>query len=172
MATMYTPEEMNNVMSWDSEIENDGQDFEPLPEGDYIYQVTNFQKGWHNDSEKVPACPKAELTLTVYSEDGKRSVQVNENILLYKTLEWKLSQFFRSIGQKKRGEAFKPNWNAVIGSRGVAHVILNEYTGNDGKLHKNNRIGKFLDADSASAPVNNSGFQAIPNGTEEEIPFN
>ena len=33
-----------NVMSWDDVLENDGQEFIVLPEGDYTYTVTGFEQ--------------------------------------------------------------------------------------------------------------------------------
>lgn len=170
--TNYSQEELNNVMSFDSAIENDGQDFTPLPEGDYIFEVTNFERGQYNGGAKIPPCPCANLTLTVYSEDGSKSVRVNERLMLYKTMEWKLAAFFRCIGQKKHGEKLVPDWNKVLGSTGVAHFIVNKYDGQDGKTHENNRLDKYIDADpSKPATLPNNGFQSIPDGLEEAIPF-
>ena len=34
-----------NVMGWDDVLENDGQEFIVLPEGDYTYTVTGFERG-------------------------------------------------------------------------------------------------------------------------------
>ena len=34
----------NNIMNWDDTIENDGQEFVVLPEGDYTFTVTNFER--------------------------------------------------------------------------------------------------------------------------------
>ena len=48
---------------WDDEIQNDGQEFITLPEGDYVFEVVEFERGRFAGSEKVPACNKANLVL-------------------------------------------------------------------------------------------------------------
>ena len=35
----------NNIMDWDSAIESDGSQFIVLPEGDYDFIVTGFERG-------------------------------------------------------------------------------------------------------------------------------
>ena len=54
------------------------------------------------------------------------------DLLLYKTMEWKLSSFFRSIGQKQRGQRLVMNWNRVVGSQGRAHFKPRSYKDRDG----------------------------------------
>lgn len=41
-----------------------------------------------------------------------------------------LSAFFGAIGQKKKGEPLKMNWQTIIGSRGVCKVGMRTYNGN------------------------------------------
>lgn len=53
----------NNIMNWDDTIENDGQEFVVLPEGDYTFTVTNFERGRFPGSAKIPPCNKATLTI-------------------------------------------------------------------------------------------------------------
>lgn len=174
MATFYSQEEMQGVMGWDTAIENDGQDFSPLPEGDYIFQVTNFERAQHNGSAKIPPCPRADLTLTVYGENGK-TARVTERIILYRSMEWKISAFFRCIGQKKHGEVLVPDWSKVQGATGCAHFGIREYTGQDGKTHQVNQLDRFIDADPsnpAKPPMPSAdSFTSIPDGAAEETPF-
>ena len=42
----------NMCMGWDDQIENDGQEFIILPEGDYNFTVTEFERG------RFPALPR------------------------------------------------------------------------------------------------------------------
>ena len=58
----------NAGMDWDDAIENDGQEFIILPEGDYNFMVTGFERGRFPGSAKIPACNKA--TITGYSTGG------------------------------------------------------------------------------------------------------
>ena len=53
---------------WDDEIENDNE-FQILPDGDYNFTVTGFERGRHQGSAKLPPCNKAIITLNV--ADGK-----------------------------------------------------------------------------------------------------
>ncbi len=131
------------ILGWDSAIEDDGQGFVLLPEGDYEFQVTGFERGQHNGSAKVPACPKALLTLSIDTPSGV--AQVKTSLLLYKTVEWKLSSFFRSIGQKKHGQRLVMDWNSVLGSSGRVHIVQREFTGSDGTQKKTNDVDYFID---------------------------
>ena len=95
-----------NLMDWDSAIESDGQQFIVLDEGDYTFTVTGFERGRYPGSAKIPACNKASLTLTIDLPGGQTAI-CKEDLILYRTLEWKLAAFFRAIGQKKSGERHK-----------------------------------------------------------------
>lgn len=107
--------DMNEVLDWNDEIENDGE-YVLLPEGDYDFVVKSFERGRFEGSEKLPACNRAELTLAMLTNSGE--VEVAYNLLLCKKMEWKLSEFFIGIGQKKKGEKISMNWNAAVGARG------------------------------------------------------
>ena len=132
-------------MDWDSYIENEGNlPFVTLPEGDYAFTVTKFEKGEFPGSSKVPACPKAILELTFEVPTVGKSV-VREQLLLHENVEWKLCEFFRSIGQKQHGTGIKMDWNRVPGAKGRAHLTVNEWEGNVGETKKNNRVSRFLD---------------------------
>ena len=132
-----------NILDWDSTIENDGQGFVLLDEGDYDFTVTGFEKGMHNGSAKIPPCPKAMLTLSVDTPAGV--AEIKENMILYKTMEWKLSSFFRCIGLKKHGERLVMKWDHVLGASGRAHIVQREYVGNDGTSRKANTVAYFMD---------------------------
>ena len=133
-----------NIMDWDSTIEDDGQGgFVLLSEGDYEFTVTGLERARHNGSAKIPACNKAILTLSIETDAGV--AQVKTSLLLYKTMEWKLSSFFRCIGQKKHGERLVMDWNAVLGASGMCHIIQRTFTGNDGTLKKANDVQYFID---------------------------
>ena len=132
-----------NILDWDSAIEEDGQGFVLLDEGDYDFTVTGFERGQHNGSAKIPPCPKALLTLSVETDAGV--AEIKENLILYKTMEWKLSSFFRCIGLKKHGERLVMDWGHVLGASGRAHIIQREYVGNDGTTKKTNGVAYFMD---------------------------
>lgn len=130
---------------WDDEIEKDGGDFPLLPEGDYDFTVKSFQRGRHNGSEKLPACNKAELMITIWGQD--ESIDIKHNLFLHSKVEGMLSAFFMAIGQKKHGEKLKMNWNTVVGAKGKCHVYVDIYT-NNGQEYKSNKIKKFYAPDA------------------------
>ncbi len=133
-------------LDWNDAIENDGQEFVILPEGDYNFTVTGFERGRFPGGQKIPACNKAALTLQVNTDEGVAVIRTD--LLLYRSMEWKLSAFFRCIGQKKQGERLVMDWNRVIGSEGRARFKPRSYVGNDGKEHQANDVDRFYDWDA------------------------
>ena len=146
-------------MNWDDVIQNESQ-FVLLPEGIYDFTVTKFEREWFDGSAKIEPCPKAALELTITAPQGTSVVK--ENLLLSPKVEWKLCSFFKSIGQKKSGVAFKMDWTKVLGAKGKAEIEINEYVGNDGSQMKNNRVKSYLDAPEE---------EPIEEPTEEKMPW-
>lgn len=138
-----TPHELG----WDDEITNDSS-YVLLEEGDYQFTVTAFERARFPGSAKIPPCNKAVLTLSVDTPDGSASVKYD--LILYSTMEWKLSEFFRAIGQKKHGEPLRPRWNELVGSRGRGHFKPRTYTKKDGNTGTANDVEKFYDYDPAA----------------------
>ena len=154
----------NEVLDWDGVLENDGSEFVVLPEGDYIFEVTNMERGSFPGSEKMCACPKATITLKITdAEHG--TVNVFDDLILHKKMEWKLSQFFRAIGMKKKGERLVMDWNKVVGGTGRVHIIVNKYTAKDGSQRENNKVAKYYDYDGDAM------FMTVPEGSADELPF-
>lgn len=139
--------------AWDDEIEKES-DFILLPEGDYDFTVTAFERARHQGSEKLPACNKAILTLTIESPEG--TVNIKHNLFLHSKTEGMLSAFFCSIGQKKHGEKLKMNWNTVIGSKGRCKIFIDIWKNNSGEEIKSNKIKRFYDppAESTTTAAN------------------
>jgi hypothetical protein len=133
----------NMLMDWNDAIEEDGQEYVLLPEGDYNFTVTHFERGRFPGGPKVPACNKATITVQVDTKEGIATVKFD--LLLYRSLEWRISAFFRCIGQKKHGEKLTMDWNRVIGSKGRAHFKQRSYTNNQGEEKFTNDIDRFID---------------------------
>ena len=150
----------NMMMDWNDSIENDGQEFVLLPEGDYNFVVTNFERGRFPGGPKVPACNKASITVQVSAAEGVSTVKFD--LLLYRSLEWRISAFFRSIGQKKHGEKLTMDWNKVIGSKGRAHFKQRTYVNQYGEEKTVNDLDRFIDYDPKY-------FIEI---SEDDLPFN
>ena len=164
MADTYK-NDRNMVMDWNDTIENGGQDFVILEEGDYNFTVTGFERGRFPGGPKVPACNKAALTLQVQTDEGIAVIRTD--LLLYRSLEWRISAFFRCIGQKKHGERLVMDWNRVVGSRGRAHFKPRTYTDRDGNERQANDVDRFYDWDEKYFPVSGE-WATVP---DDEIPF-
>lgn len=143
-------ENSNREIGWDDEISNAASSYILLEEGDYNFTVTHFERGRFAGKQggKIPPCNKATLTLTVQTPRGEASAKYD--LILWGTLQWKLAEFFRAIGQISGGEeTFRPRWNEVIGSKGRARFKPRTYIGRDGQERETNDVDKFYDYDPA-----------------------
>jgi hypothetical protein len=136
------PEELGRELSWDSSISKDSE-FVLLEEQDCDFEVLDFERQRHGGGGKIPACPKAVLSIKLHGKEG--TTTVNENLLLHSLVEWKLCEFFKAIGQRKHGEELQMNWNKVAGAKGRCHIYIDEWTNDKGEKKKNNKIKYFID---------------------------
>ena len=146
----------NNIereLGWDDQIQNDGPEFVVLPAGDYDFEVTNFERGRHNGSDKLPPCNKAIIHIRMEAPEGETTIK--HNLFLHTKTEGMLCAFFTAIGQRKKGEPLKMNWNSVIGSKGRAKIDVKKWT-YDGKEYEGNEIKKFYEPTEGPA----KGFEA------------
>lgn len=127
-------------LGWDSEITNEGKDFIIAEPGDYDFTVVGFERGRFNGSAKMPACLQAELSIKLNHPDGECIVK--DKLFLHSKTEWKISEFFLGIGQKKKGESLRPNWNAIIGATGRCKVKKRSYE-SKGQTYWTNDIEKY-----------------------------
>lgn len=141
-------------LGWDDEIVNDGPEFIVLPEGDYNFTIAKFERGRFTPGpkSKMPACNQATLELKIQSpEHGE--VTVFHRLLLHTKTEGFLSNFFTGIGQKKKGEPLRMNWNAVVGASGRCKLIINKYTTNSGEERTNNQVDTFYEPETPPQPT-------------------
>lgn len=136
----------NAVFDWNSEITEDGQEFILLPEGDYVFTVSQFERKWYEGSAKLPACNMAELTLDIQNEEG-RTAHIKNRLFLAQSTQWRVGQFFVCIGLKQKGENYRPNWDAVLGSVGRAHITQRKYTTTSGEERTTNEVSAYLRPD-------------------------
>ena len=133
------------MMDWNATISNDGNgEFVVLPEGEYEFLVTKFEKSVFDGSNRIPKCNMAELELAVRAESGTSLIR--ERLFLDESMEWKLCQFFSCIGQRAHGDKYVMDWSKVLGAKGRAHIVINEYVGQDGATRQNNKVKKYLPA--------------------------
>lgn len=137
----------DRAFGWDDEIKNDGPDFVLLPEGDYLFTVTAFERARYEGGAKLPPCSMAKLTIRIHGGD-KGETSVTHRLYLHSRCEGLLCAFFESIGQRKHGEPLRPRWDELVGAQGMAHVGVREYTKqsgpNAGQNGQANEITRFL----------------------------
>lgn len=141
---------------WDDEIEKDSNEWVLLPEGDYDFTVTAFERGRHQGSDKLPPCNKAILTLKVEGKEG--TTTITHNLFLHSKTEGMLSAFFCAIGQKKYGEKLRMNWQNVIGAKGRCKVYIDKWKGKDGEEKQSNKIKRFYDPEDVLPQPASTGF--------------
>ena len=135
-------------LGWDETITQDAKEFTILPEGDYPFMVKSVEKSRFNGSEKMPACYQANINIAIKSAlDPDGEVIVKFNLLLHSKVEWRISEFFASIGLKKKGQPLRMNWN-IAGLSGTCKVAPKLY--NDSQY---NDIKKFYPAPGYDQPV-------------------
>jgi hypothetical protein len=138
-------------LGWDEPIENDGPDFEVLPEGDCDFEVIAFERGRHPGSEKLPPCNKAVLEVRLTSPAGQTTVK--HNLFLHTKTEGLLCAFFTAIGQRKHGQKVNMNWNMVVGAKGRCKIGIRKWKNDNGEEKSSNYIKKFYEpkADTGQA---------------------
>lgn len=137
-------EKRNDVsLDWDDIIDDDGQEFITLPEGDYDFTVVSAERAVFNGSAKMKPGKKSIVTLQVVTEDGIANVRLD--FVLNEMTMWRISAFFRSIGLKKRGEPFKMDWPASVNKTGRAHFKPRPFTDKNGNEREANDVAYFYD---------------------------
>lgn len=145
----------NEAMDFNSPISEDGNDFVLLPDGDYPFRVKEMSKERYEGSEKMPACWKAAVKIEVDGGAQGRTT-MTENLFLTRKTEWKIGQFFVSIGHKPKGSKnFVPDWNNIIGETGMLRLAHHTYKSkNSGEDVTSNNVKAFLEpAEGATAPA-------------------
>lgn len=134
--------EQDIALDWDSEISAES-DFSPIKDGKYAFEVVGFERGYYDPQpgSKMIACHTADLRLRLVGEQGPVG-ELRQRLFMTKKMEWRLSAFFVSIGQKKKGEPFAPNWQKIIGSQGMCEVVRR--MNKDGSTSDYSEVKRFL----------------------------
>ncbi|ADY54688.1 phage protein [Syntrophobotulus glycolicus DSM 8271] len=130
-------------LNWDSQIENDGPEFTILPEGDYDFVVTEFERARHNGSDKLPPCWKAVVHIRIQGPEGIAIIR--HNLFLHSITEGMLCAFFSAIGQRKKGEKISMDWGTVVGSKGKAKIGIRKWKNDEGREFTSNEVKKFYE---------------------------
>lgn len=126
-------------LGWDEEVEK-GEEFTLLEPGDYDFTIETFERGRYEGSDKVPPCNRA--LLKVLATNGKDSTVISESLLLYDKMQWKLAEFFLSIGAEELEGRVRMNWNMVPQATGRATIEVRTDPKDSSK--KYNHVKKWL----------------------------
>jgi hypothetical protein len=148
--------ELDRELGWDDSIENDGADFEVLPEGDYDFEVIGFERGRHPGSDKLPPCNKAIVSIRINGAAGQTTIK--HNLFLHTKTEGLLCAFFVGIGQRKHGERVTMNWSQVVGSRGRCKISVRKWKNDKGEDVLFNDIKRFYEPDKQPAKFEQGKF--------------
>jgi len=135
----------NYEIGWDDQIEKDGPEFTVLPEGDYNFEIVDFERGRYAGGDKLPPCNKAVVHIKIQGPEGMSTIR--HQLFLHSITEGMLCAFFTAIGQRKKGERVTMNWNAVVGSTGRAKVGIKKWKNDKGEELTFNEIKKFYEPD-------------------------
>lgn len=152
----YDKNSKGESFDWNDEISDEGGEFPILEPGDYDFTVEAFTRKRFNGSDKMCACNQVVLKLRIDCPEG---VVVEDNLFLNRKTEWKVSQFFLAIGQKRPGVPLRPNWDALPGSRGRCKLYIDKWKGRDGRDFETNKVDKYYAPGAAPAPQQNAPAQ-------------
>lgn len=150
-------DDKDRVFEWEDEIENDSPDFILLPKGDYDFEVTSYERARYPGGEKLPPCNQAIVHIKISTPEGDAIIK--HNLYLHSKTEGLLCAFFTGIGQRKKGEKIKMNWNTVVGARGRCKVGIREYTKNNGDKATVNQIEDFYEPQGDTAQQAKPAFK-------------
>ena len=143
--------QQEHEFGWEDEIVQDAQEFILLPDGDYDFKVENVERARFNGSEKMPPCNMAKVKLVFETPQGL--AYITHQLMLHSKVEWKLAEFFASIGLKKKGQPLRMTWN-IGGYKGKCKIGHREYNGNT-----YNEIKKFYSAEEQQGSAVTSNQQ-------------
>jgi len=134
---------------WDDEVDPtaEGKKRNLLPEGLAQFIVTKLERK-RMDYGKFGPSNVAVLHMMVSSlvEPSLEPEECREQLCLHADLQWKITEFFTAIGQRKHGDKgkFIPDWSKVEDAEGNCEIKHAELTKKDGTKYKVNNIAKFV----------------------------
>jgi hypothetical protein len=140
---------MSDHLDWDSPIESKEIKTKLIEPGHYPFKVINLEKTI-STGPKTSGAKMAIITVRIEHDEGEY-IDIKDKIVLLKSLDWKIFQFFISTGQCQKDEnnkwktIDKPPWDASIGRRGHCEVIIEDYKKKDGTDGKAVKIAKYVD---------------------------
>lgn len=132
---------INEELDWDDAIDNTSS-YVDIADGEYEFIMDHYERSKVGGDGKYAGQNMAVIYCNVLTGDGE--VQLRTNIIMNRKFQWKLSQFFISIGLMEDGKDIsqKMRWNEAGGSRGRLK-IENKPNYND-KTRTHPEITEFL----------------------------
>lgn len=149
-APAMAPNDPGMFLDWDDVISNDGQEFVILPEGDYEFEVSNVERGRFPGGPKLPACNKVIVTLVVHTPEGIATAKTD--LIMHRSLEWKICSFFTAIGLRKHGDQIRMDWKGAVGRHGMAHFKPRSYQKKNGGEGTTNDVDHFIEPSGSERP--------------------
>lgn len=119
--------ENNMAFGWDDEVNE--SEFEIIPDGDYVFTVSRWEKAyWEPKSKdsKIGACQQANIEFEIKwtNENGQEKTnKVVHKLKLWRSLDFLIYQFFESIGLRKKGDGSKRvPWDQIVGKTGICAI--------------------------------------------------
>lgn len=114
------------------------QEYILLAPGEYEFTIDSVNYGDYNGSTKIPACGMVTVNLHVDTDKGR--ALLNNRFYVCKECSGLIAAFFKSVGDLKDGQrTFTPDWDALVGKKGIVKTSQREYNGN---LY--NQVDRFL----------------------------
>lgn len=141
------------ALTWDGPLSVSGDRLaKTLAEGPARFEVVSFARGRFAGSEKLSACPRADLGLEVTDREGNTAI-VSVGLPLHEKMLWKLVQFAKSAqlidADLGEGEMFSMPWHDIVGAKGVCEIEHRTWMGDDGKERTATNVKRFLYGDEA-----------------------
>lgn len=134
---------MNNKNVVNMDAKNDGSNFNVLPEGEYGFTVTKFERQFHKGNFEIPSCHKAVIYMDIYNDKGETvKTGLAVDLFLHEKYEGVLVAFFRAIGDYRPGERFVMDWANVPGATGRCFIRQKQLESNEtsGEMLYGNKV--------------------------------
>ncbi len=131
------------ALDWDvTEVVDDGG-FTLLPAGTYAFEVAKIERERFEGSDKMEACPRAKVTLNVWTSQGWAPVV--DRLMLNTKMAWRIARFFEGLGfgRDPQTGSVKIDWNAAVGKQGYVKIKVRDYQSN-GETRQANDIDAYL----------------------------
>ena len=155
-------DERNMSFGWDDEVEE--SEFELMPDGDYAFTVSQFERAWYEakPGSKIDSCHQANIEFTINWKNDQgvdKTSKLTHKLKLSRSLQFMIYQFFESIGLRKKGDgSTKMPWDSIVGKTGICQIGHHE----DSKGNTYNDIVKCYPVELAPKVTKNTAEPAAP----------